>query len=486
MKTIIIGRTREQNILRELLKSSKAELLAIYGRRRVGKTFLVRNFFENESCVLFYCSGIKEGRIADQINEFAKQIGKTFYNGASITARKCWLDAFEDLSKAIEQISKSKKVVLFFDELPWMATPRSKLLQALDYYWNRYWSHDQRLKLIVCGSSASWIIDKIINNKGGLYNRITRTINLEPFSLKEADLFLLTNGLQLNQNQVLDLYMILGGIPHYLGLLRKGLSITQNIDELCFQKDGALVKEFDRLFSSLFDGAEICTNLIRTIAKHRYGIGQAQLIKESGVSDGGGTERKLKELEEAGFVTKFIPFGHQEKGIYYKVIDEFTLFYLRWIEPNLKTILKQNQSNSYWLAKSKSPHWKSWSGLAFESICYKHLTQIQKALNIPDGADIGTWRYTPRKEDYKGTQIDLLFDRNDKAITICEIKFNEQSFSIDKDYAHNLLNKVEIYRKQTRTIKQIFLAMIVSNGLKPSMYSEEIIHNVVTLKDFFK
>lgn len=486
MKTPIVGRLKELGILRELLKTSKAELLAIYGRRRVGKTFLVRNFFENEPCKFFYCSGLKEGKIADQLDEFSKQIGKTFYNGASIAIREKWLDVFEDLNKALEQIPKGKKVVLFFDELPWMATPRSKLLQALDYYWNRYWSHNQRLKLIICGSSASWIINNIINNKGGLYNRVTRTISLEPFSLKEVNLFLSNQGLRLSQNQVLEIYMILGGIPYYLNLLRKSLSIAQNIDELCFQKNGALVREFERLFSSLFDNSETYISLIRVIAKYTYGVGQAQLIKESRAPDGGGTKRKLKELENAGFIDEFIPLGHQGKGVYYRVIDEFTLFYLKWMEPNLRTILKQSQSGDYWLAKIKSPHWRSWAGLAFESICYKHLAQIQKALNIPAGADVGVWRYAPRKQDYKGAQIDLLIDRTDKAVTICEIRFNEQPFSIDKDYAYNLINKIETYKKLTKTTKQLFLAMIVASGLKPSMYSEEIVHNVVTLEDFFK
>jgi len=486
MKQKIVGRTKEQSTLKQLLNSEKAEFLALYGRRRVGKTFLIKNFFEKESCVFFYCSGLIDGTLIGHLEEFAKQIGRTFYSGAEISARKRWKDTFEDLNKAIAQIPSNKKIVLFFDELPWMATPRSGLLQAIDYYWNRYWSHDSRLKLVVCGSSASWIIEKIINNKGGLYNRVTRTMSLDPFSLSETKAFLLSLGLKLNHKQVLEMYMVFGGIPHYLALMKKGKSAGQCIDETCFQKGGALVDEFERLFGSLFNESSIYINLIRIIAKYPCGISQAQLIKESDILEGGRIKQRLKELENAGFILEFIPHGHQEKGIYYKVIDEFTLFYLRWVETSVKkTILKQDRGTGYWLSKVKSPHWKSWAGLAFEAVCYKHLAQIRKILDIDSGAVAGSWRYAPRKQENRGAQIDLLFDRNDGVITICEIKYNDQPFCIDKEYAQKLLNKVAIYKQQTKTNKQLFLAMITANGLKPSMYSEEIIQEVITLDDLF-
>lgn len=232
----IIGRVAEQALLKEILVSKKSEFLAIYGRRRVGKTFLIKNFFENQELVFFYVSGLQDGSIASQTEEFYKQIGKTFYSGASVKSSARWKDAFEELTKAIDQISKNKKVVLFLDELPWLATPRSGLLQALDYYWNRYWSHDERLKLIICGSSASWIIEKIINNKGGLHNRVTRTMVLRPFSLFETKSFLAKMGFHYSHEQVLELYMIFGGVPHYLALMRKNYSVAQSVDELFFRK----------------------------------------------------------------------------------------------------------------------------------------------------------------------------------------------------------------------------------------------------------
>ncbi|OGT46028.1 MAG: hypothetical protein A3E82_07880 [Gammaproteobacteria bacterium RIFCSPHIGHO2_12_FULL_38_11] len=486
MSTHIVGRDKEQSILTQLLNSERAEFLALIGRRRVGKTFLIKNFFEKKPCVFFYCSGQKDGKLKQHLMDFAVQIGHAFYNGANISPCKSWRDTFEELTKAIQQVNKNKKIVLFFDELPWLATKRSNLLPALDYYWNRYWSHEKNIKLIVCGSSASWITKNIINNKAGLYNRLTRTICLEPFTLKESEALLHALKIKLNHKQILDLYMVLGGIPHYMVLVQKGLSAYQCIDTLCFQKNGALVKEFDRLFASLFSEPETYVALIRVIARYHDGIGQARLIQESGASDGGRTVQRLKELIEAGFILEFIPYGRHEKGLYYKVIDEFTLFYLQWMEPNMQTILKQNNNNSYWLAKTKTPSWKSWAGYAFESIGHKHIAQIQKALHIEPGAEIGSWRYLAKNLEQQGTQIDLLFDRTDQVITICEIKFNESPFVIDKLYAKKIVNKIETYKTQSKTKKQIYFAMITVNGLKKTMYSEELVDGgVMMLNDFF-
>lgn len=486
MQQVIIGRVAEQEKLTQLFGSSRSEFLAIYGRRRVGKTFLIKNFFESKECVFFYCSGLKDGKLSEQLQEFTRQIGITFYNGADIAERKSWQETFEDLNKAMLQIAASKKIVLFFDELPWLATPKSRLLQTIDYYWNRYWSHDNRVKLCVCGSSASWIIEKIINNKGGLYNRVTRTIRLDPFSLHEVADFLVSMKIKLNHKQILDLYMVFGGIPHYLALINKGYSAYQCIDELCFQKGGELINEFERLFSSLFNNADTYVRIIRAIANHPCGIGQIQLIKESGMSDGGRIKQRLKELEDAGFILGFIPYGHKEKGVYYKVVDEFVLFYLYWVEPNLRTIIKQDRTIGYWLAKTKSSSWKSWSGLAFEAICYKHLAQIRKTLKIVADAQVGSWRYIAKKPECQGAQIDLLFDRSDGVITICEIKYNEQPFAITKEYAQKLLNKIEVYKSQSKTNKQLFLAMITVGGLKATMYSEELISAQVILDDLFE
>ncbi len=483
----IVGRSEEKKILNQILRSKKAEFLALYGRRRVGKTFLIRNFFANSADVFFHATGIQKGSMKQQLKQFATQIGTTFYNGVNVAPSQSWFDAFENLTKSIEQINPSKQVVVFLDEFPWMATRRSKLLQALEYYWNRYWSHDTRFKLVICGSSASWIIDKIINSKGGLYNRVTRRMSLSPFSLCETKAFLQSIDIRLSNRQILDLYLALGGVPHYLVLCKQGMSAIQNISDLCFRKNGALVDEFLKLFASLFYESEAYVKLIRIIAKSHTGVDHAQIVHESTASKGGRIIEKLKQLEDAGFITSFLPHGHQQKGIYYKVIDEYTLFYIHWIEPYLNTTRKRDQSEGYWVDKAQTPAWKSWSGLAFEAVCHKHIAQIRKALRIDSGAEIGSWRYIPKANgNKKGAQIDLLFDRNDDVITLCEIKHSDKPFVIDKAYANNLQTKMDVYRNQTHTRKTLFLAMIASNGLKQNQYSEKLITQQANLEDLFK
>ena len=481
----IIGRIREQGILQDLINSKKSEFIAIYGRRRVGKTYLIKNFIDSTPSVFFHVTGLQKGSLKEQLEEFAKQIGIVFYQSPSMIPKTSWKSAFEDLTQAIDKISKEKKITLFFDEFPWMATPRSRLLTALELYWNRYWVFDSRIKLVICGSATSWIIENIINNKGGLHNRVTRTIHLKPFSLYEVECFTQENQMHLNRRQILDLYIVLGGVPLYWSFIRKGRSAHQSIDELCFQGDGPLVKEFERLFDSLFEDSKPYKDLIRIIAKHRYGIGQADLVVESKLSDGGNTTRKLHQLEEAGFITSLVPYGRKDKGIYYLVDDEYSLFYLYWIEPNLKTIMKKSINQGFWLSQAHSSSWKSWAGLSFESVCYKHVDQIRSGLNIDPGAVAGTWRYFP-KDGEDGAQVDLLFDRLDGVITLCEIKYSDSPFAIDKAYAKDLIRKMEVFQKQVKTKKQLFFSMITTEGLKPTMYSEELIANEVSLKGLFK
>jgi len=483
----IIGRVKEQKLLTELIESKKSEFIAIYGRRRVGKTYLVKNLVDSLPCVFFHVTGVQKGLLKSQLKEFARQVGKTFYQSPSLVPQKSWDDAFEELTETINNIPKEKTVVLFFDEFPWMATPRSKILTALELYWNRYWVFDKRIKLIICGSATSWIINNIINNKGGLHNRVTRTIHLQPFSLHETESFLKKYRIPLNRKQILDLYIVLGGVPLYWSFIRKGYSAHQLIDELCFQRNGPLVNEFERLFESLFEDPKPYKELIRFIAKHRYGIGQAELIALSRLPNGGSTIDRLHELEEAGFVTSLVPYGHKDKGVYYIMDDEYSLFYLCWVEPNLKTIAKKEQNEGFWLSLSNQSGWKAWAGYAFESTCYKHINQIRRALHIDPGAHVGTWRHSPRaKENQEGAQIDLLFDRQDGVINICEIKCSGNLFSIDKAYYQELVRKMEVFRKQTRTKKTLFLSMITAHGLKPTLYSEELVNGQVTLEDLFK
>lgn len=485
----IYGRNNEIRILGNLYNSDRPELMALFGRRRVGKTFLIKQFFAGkEDGVLFSVIGAKDGTFREQINHFTDQIGAIFLHGIVPQAGKNWNETFKILTEAIRSVPKDKKVVLFFDELPWMATKNSKLLQNIDYYWNQHWSNDNRLKLIVCGSSASWIIQKIIKNKGGLYNRITRKMHLEPFKLNDSKHFLKQSGVTLNNEQALLLYMVIGGTPYYLSYVEPGLSAMQIIEQLAFSRHGLLFDEFDNLFASLFDDHEDHIRIIRAIANQRYGIGQNELLKSLGKSLLGGTgKQKLKELEEAGFIISFKPHFHKRQGMYYRLTDEYTAFYLKWIEPLREMLQGQALDKGNWLSMQNSPEWYTWLGYAFETVCYKHISEIRKALSIDPGAFANSWRYAPRKGDEgRGAQIDLLFDRRDGVITICEIKYTKNSFVVDKQYAEILQRKIKVFKEKTRTKKQLFMALISANGVKDSMYSEELISGIVTLDDLFE
>ncbi len=481
----LIGRNHEQAILKELLYSNQAEFLAIYGRRRIGKTFLIREYFKDKKVHFFNSTGSKDASLTDQVEHFTQEISKVFYGGIKLVPGKNWDKTFEILTSAIASISKNKKIVLFFDELPWMATKNSKLLTTLDYYWNQHWSRDSRIKLIICGSSASWIVDKIISNRGGLHNRITKQICLLPFDLKETKTFLDSKNIKLTHKQVTQIYMVMGGVPYYLNNIKKGLSASQNIDTLAFTKDGLLTNEFDNLFASLFDMHELSIELIKVLAGQRGGVSQEEIFKKIGGIKGKLGIQKLKELESAGFVIRFKPYLHSKRGIYYKIVDEYTLFYLDWILPIKDSLIHRTSVSGYWAKQQNVATWYSWAGYAFEAICYKHISQIRDALHLDVSSLASTWRFKSRTLYQIGAQIDLLFDRPDDAITLCEIKFTNKPFHIDKSYSETLENKIRVFKEITRTRKQIFLVMISALGLQNSKYTDTLVSNIITLEDLF-
>lgn len=483
----IVSRQIEIKKLDKTFTSKKPEFIAVYGRRRVGKTFLVRSFFEKKKCIFFSVTGSKDGAYLDQRTHFTQRIGEVFLGGIIPAVSANWDQTFKQLTDAINNTDKNKKIVIFLDELPWMATKKSKLLQTIDYYWNQYWSRDSRIKLIICGSSASWIIDNIINNKGGLHNRVTETLYLQPYNLLETEQYLLSNKVKLNRKQIVEIYMLTGGVPFYLSKIEPGFSAVQIIERLAFSENAFLLGEFDNLFSSLFDDGDAYIEIIKTIAKNREGIGQEALFNDLSKTSKGKTGlRRLKALEDAGFISSFTPHFHKKRGIYYRITDEYTLFYLQWISPLKRTKMIHALQKGYWKTLTQKPEWFSWSGYAFEAVCYKHLNQIRRSLNLSSTAIPNVWRHTPiKKSAEKGAQIDLLFDRDDNSITICEIKYTDKPFVITKEYAQKLNQKTSVFKEITATNKQIFVAIISANGIKPNSYSREYIDGVVELNDLF-
>ena len=481
---VIVGRDQETQILETVLASNKAQFLALYGRRRIGKTHLIKNFFGDKGAY-FEVTGLKNGKMSTQLEIFTKALSKCFYNDVDLSVPSSWLDAFKLLTKHVRSVPSDQPFIIFFDELPWLATKRSGFLEALDHYWNTEWVNDNNLKLIVCGSAAAWMLDKIINDKGGLHNRLTRKILLRPFNLRQTEQFLQAKKFKLSHKNILDIYMITGGVPYYLEFLDRSLSVNQNINQLCFSQNSPLISEFTQIFSSLFDESDSHAKIIRTIAEKRYGMDRDEIIKSTKISSGGYINKKLSELEAAGFIRGYTPYGNMKKEKYYRIIDEYSLFYLNWIEPHLKT--GYDFPSNYWSNILTTPKWQSWAGYSFEGICMKHVDQIQKALHFENTVAMpSSWRYCPnRRSDEQGAQIDLLFDRNDDAITLCEIRYSKQEYHLDKASAKNISNKADQFRAQTKTKKQIFVTLITTYGVKQSLWLDEIIDSVLTLESLF-
>lgn len=482
----IVGRKSELKELEEIFLSDRAEFAAVYGRRRVGKTFLIKTFFQSKKCIYFQMTGIYKGAIDKQLMQFSKELGGTFYHGAAMKVPLNWMEAFDQLFSAIKLLGKTKKIILFFDELPWMATRKSGVISALEYFWNRHWSDDKRVKLIVCGSAASWIIKKIVRNRGGLHNRVTRKMRLLPFNLHETYQFLQKLKVHCTKHQTLKIYMIMGGIPFYLMQLKKSNSVDQNVNNLFFDPNGFLFDEFDDIFSSLFDNSDQHEELINLIAKSHDGLSRKILEEQNSLTGKGGRlTKRLENLENAGFIKTYISFGHKKLGLFYRISDPYCYFYVRWIKP-IKNKLQQDYSSAHWKKIINTPEYYNWMGYAFENVCYQHLREIKTALSLAESSMASPWRYSPKKGSIEhGAQIDLLFDRNDQAITICEIKYTDSPFSVDKEYAQKLKKKIDVFQKITRTKSQLFLAIIASSGVKKNMYSAELINNIVTIDDFF-
>lgn len=481
----IVGREKEVEILERVYNSKKSEFLAVYGRRRVGKTHLIRQYFSKKG-IFLETSGIKDAPLHKQLKNFSESLSKTFFGGVPLQIPDSWDTAFELMTREVTRVSQSKKIILFLDELPWMATKKSGLLQSIDHFWNQHWSKFPNLILIVCGSAASWMLEKLVYAKGGLHNRLTRKILLEPFNLHDTREFLKSRSIKLNEKQILDIYMAIGGIPFYLQAIEKGMSAAQCIDEMCFQKNGLLYDEFKNLFESLFEMADINLQIVREIVKNGNECSREDIIKRTDLKTGGTLNKRLNELEVSGFIKKFIPYGKKTRNSYFKVIDEFSLFFLKWIEPYITSDLGAGKKG-YWENLVKSPSVSTWYGLAFETVCFKHIEQIKRKLLIQNLAcKTGAWRYIPPKKSEKsGAQIDLLFDRADGIITICEIKYSESVFKIDKRYAMDLCRKIEVFQDETKTQKQVFLSFITTMGISQNAWYDELVENSVTVKDLF-
>ncbi|MDO6432713.1 ATP-binding protein [Flavitalea sp. BT771] len=477
MNPKFVGRSKEIEILQNTLKSDRSELIAVIGRRRVGKTHLIRQVYN--TVLDFEMTGMQHTAMSTQLTNFATKITQYAKPEFPIKTPENWLEAFNQLQIYLSRRNVSRKRIIFFDELPWIATSRSGFLEALGHFWNDWAAYNQ-VVIIICGSAASWMIQQVVHHKGSLHNRITKLIHLQPFTLAETALFLQVNKIALNHFQIVQLYMVTGGIPHYLKEIQKGQSVAQNIDQLCFSGHGLLKDEFDKLYASLYDKPENHIALIRSLASKWMGLTRSQLLKLTGMKDGGRFSRILTELEQSDFIISIPPFHKKKKDMLYRLVDNYSLFYLKFMEG------KKKGSEGSFLSLERSQSWKVWCGYAFENICFTHIPQIKASLGIGAVYTEESSYIQKGNTKKKGIQVDMLIDRADGIINVCEMKFYDVPFTVNKKTAEELQEKRNAIKQVAPPKKSILLTMITCFGLQENMYSSELIQNQLTIEHLFQ
>lgn len=481
---VIIGREEEQVILRNALSTVRSELIVVYGRRRIGKTFLIRNVYDG--AIRFEFSGMHRGTLKEQLKNFHLAFpGKRRKDPPSD-----WIDGFDRLGGYLDGIrSKGKpsaaspsprygargrasagKKVIFIDEFPWLDGHRSGFLAAFSNFWNSYAAKRKDLVIVICGSAASYMIKRIVHNKGGLHNRLTHRIRLAPFDLHDTERMLRANGSKFTRYDILQLYMALGGVPYYLQMVKRGESVAQAIDRLCFERQGFLREEFHNVFASLFDHAGNHEAIVRALSKVRKGLTRNGVLKKSRVPSGGTLSSTLEELEQSGFIEHYTPYKGSKDPLY-RLSDEYSLFFLKFIEGS-------RPAKGQWARLSRESSFKAWAGFSFETICIKHVDRIKEGLKIAGVRSVeGSW---VGKGADSGAQVDLLIDRDDHVINLCEMKFANAPFRIDKKYAGELTDKVSAFTSMTRTRKSVFLTFITTHGLAANEHSRQLVQNALT------
>ncbi len=476
----IIGRNTEIEELMRLYRRNRPEFVAVYGRRRVGKTYLIKELFKDK--MAFYHTGMSPfdaentNILQDQLKSFHNSLIR--YGQEPSEHPKSWIEAFFMLERLLESLSGEQRQVVFIDELPWMDTPRSGFLSAFEHFWNGWGSGRDNLMLIVCGSATSWMEDNLINNHGGLYGRLTYEIKLSPFTLCECEAYFKAMDLRLTRYDIIQAYMAVGGIPYYLGFFRKGLSLGQNLDLLFFARNAKLKNEFDRLFSSLFSRPTNYKKIINLLATKHCGFTRDEIATATGIQKGGGFSKMLSALEASDFIVRYVPFGRSKREEHYKLVDNFCLFHGKFLANGEIT------DPEFWEKNQNAQRLSVWKGIAFEEVCMKHIRQIKNALGIR-GITSKESAWSLRGDDEtEGTQIDLLIDRADRVVNLCEMKFYKEEFTIDKAYDKKLRHRTQTLVDNLPKNRNVHLTLITTYGLTYNEYFGQI-QMLVTMDDLF-
>ncbi len=469
--TNFIGRKKEYAVLEKCYLSNESQLVIVYGRRRVGKTFLINQSFENKFA--FKITGVYKQNRQYQLSNFAMELSRKDGKHHSF---KTWSEAFFALEDYLDSLPTDEKQVVFMDEMPWLDSLKSGFLPAFEFFWNNYGNSKNNLLFIVAGSASSWITNKLVYNKGGFFNRHSARLYLEPFNLIETKEYLEKQSIHWSNYDIAQSYMIMGGIPFYLSQIDSSLSLNENIDMIFFKEHGLLWDEFHRLYSTLFSNDPRYIKIVELLSKNRYGLSRTSISKKSGISANGSLTNILQDLIDSGFITENVSYSNRKENIY-QLSDFYTLFYFDFLKDNYGM-------EHYWSNSTDLPKRRNYLGLTFELLCKKHINQIKNALSIL-GVNSVTYSYhSTGTEDTKGTQIDLVIDRRDNVADLCEIKFSINPFEISKEYHLNLLNKIDAFQKDNKN-KSVSLVLITTYGLKKNPYSN-IINKTITLDDLFQ
>ena len=483
-----IERDSELKILEDEYSKKSSSFVAVYGRRRVGKTELVNRFFQTKECFLFSITGAYDSNLKSHLDNFADKFSLAFDYSLSEQNFKNWNEAFRALRDALSEISTKKgcKIGLFIDELPWLAqVKKDGFKSALSLFWNDFASKRDDIMLVVCGSATSWIIEHIIDDSGSLSNRVTAIIHLKSFNLKETKIFLKAYGCKnISDEEVLRYYMVLGGVAHYLKMINCKQSFVENIQRIFFTQNGILRTEYNRLFRSLFKNFKIHELIVEYLATTWSGLTLSDLNKKQKLSSTSTLTNALKELEESNFITKKKKFGQNKRDRVYRLQDPFIYFFTKWVKKTATVEIFQNKN--YFLRLYLSHKYKIWSGYAFENICHNHIVEIKKALGV-EGVLTTThyWRYLPIDKNKTGTQIDLLMVREDSVANIIECKYHNQEFTITKKYAKELEDKVTIFNEQTNYKYSTQIAILTLNGINKNSYYNTIEVENIEIKKLF-
>lgn len=475
MKRNIIGRKYEFELLEAALASNESELIIVYGRRRVGKTFLVNQFFENQFTFKF--TGVYNQPKSVQLERFASQMEE--YSGQSYDAPDNWFKAFDLLKQHLKAVKTDGKKSVFIDEMPWLDTDGSNFVAAFEQFWNGWAAAEGNIVLVACGSATSWMTDKLLGNQGGLFNRCATRMFVRPFTLCETEEYLKSRGIEWTRYDIAECYMIMGGIPFYLKQLMPQWSFSQNIDNIFFREKGLLWDEFSHLYNTLFKQPDNHIAVVEALATKRMGLTRNEIIKSTKLHDNGNLKSILENLVNCEFIRPYRYFGKNKKDTIYQLTDFYTMFYFNYIKGNY------GRDAHYWSNSIDNPSRRAWAGYTFEQLCLNHLEQIRKSIGISAvQCETSAW-FHRADQNSKGVQIDLLIDRRDRVINICEMKFSINEFAITKDYNESLRQKIEVFRSATGTKKALHLTMVTTFGVKRNMYSNSV-QSQVTLNDLFE